>query len=224
MFSIERIYISKINKKHSSPLGNMKPYLYLINIHTVIYICVCLFVSSRGQPHWFLFRNQQLCYSRQNKLFSIKRILLEMFPFILLNRRFGGFSIPLQGSIGQWKKHVTIFLLEHLLYLCLKIYFFCNAIFEDSTNEHFKRGDKKQHGYILLSLNLWTLKKEDDPPKRHFKISNKFSFNWKVFILPRLAELLIHKEKQGGCLLLNENKHNILIWYIKYIICRAGHC
>ena len=31
-------------------------------------------------------------------------------------------------------------------------------------------------------------------------------FNWKVFILPRVAELLIHKEKQRDCPLLDANK------------------
>ena len=40
------------------------------------------------------------------------------------------------------------------------------------------------------------------PPK-----NKKNRFNCKVFILPRVAELLNHKEKQRGSLLLNANKH-----------------
>ena len=32
---------------------------------------------------------------------------------------------------------------------------------------------------------------------------------WKVFILPRVAELLIHEEKQRGCPLLDANKKYI---------------
>ena len=42
------------------------------------------------------------------------------------------------------------------------------------------------------------------------------TFNWKVFILSRVAELLIHNEKQGACPLLDENKHTH-IYDIKYI-------
>ena len=34
-------------------------------------MCVYLFAPDRGQP-LFLFVNKQLCYSRQNKNFSIK--------------------------------------------------------------------------------------------------------------------------------------------------------
>ena len=40
-------------------------------------------------------------------------------------------------------------------------------------------------------------------------------FNGKVFILPRVAELFIHKEKQRGCPLFGENKYTHI--YIKYI-------
>ena len=41
------------------------------------------------------------------------------------------------------------------------------------------------------------------------------NFNRKVFILPRVAELFIHKEKQRGCPLLGANKYIHI--YIKYI-------
>ena len=37
--------------------------------------------------------------------------------------------------------------------------------------------------------------------------SGKTWDNWKVFILPRVAEWLNHKEKQRGCSLLDANKH-----------------
>ena len=46
-------------------------------------------------------------------------------------------------------------------------------------------------------------------------IKGKKCFNWKVFILPRVAELFIHKEKQRGCHLLGANKHTHI--YIIYI-------
>ena len=42
--------------------------------------------------------------------------------------------------------------------------------------------------------------------------------NWKVLILPRIAELLNHKEKQRGCLLLDANKHTHI--YIIFICLR----
>ena len=37
----------------------------------------CLFTPSRGQHHWFLFMNYQLCCSRQNKIFSIKSFMFS---------------------------------------------------------------------------------------------------------------------------------------------------
>ena len=37
-----------------------------------------MFASSRGQPHWLLFMNQQLCYSRQN-------IIISFSPLIFYN-------------------------------------------------------------------------------------------------------------------------------------------
>ena len=40
-------------------------------------------------------------------------------------------------------------------------------------------------------------------------------FNWKVFIVPRVAGLLIHKDKQRGCPLLDANKHTHI--YIIYL-------
>ena len=39
-------------------------------------------------------------------------------------------------------------------------------------------------------------------------------FNLKVFILPRVAELFIHKEKQRGCPLLGANRYTHI--YISY--------
>ena len=39
--------------------------------------------------------------------------------------------------------------------------------------------------------------------------------NLKVFILPRVAELFIHKEKQRGCPLLGANRYTHV--YISYI-------
>ena len=40
---------------------------------------------------------------------------------------------------------------------------------------------------------------------------------WKVLILPRVAELLIHKEKQRGCPLLDANKHTLIYIYQIYM-------
>ena len=40
-------------------------------------------------------------------------------------------------------------------------------------------------------------------------------FNLKVFILPRVAELFIHKEKQRGCPLLGAYRYTHI--YISYI-------
>ena len=45
--------------------------------------------------------------------------------------------------------------------------------------------------------------------------ANLLSFNWKVFILPRVAELLIHKEKQRDCPPVDANKHTHI--NMKYI-------
>ena len=47
------------------------------------------------------------------------------------------------------------------------------------------------------------------------QISLGKSSNVKVFILPRVAELFIHKEKQRGCPLLGANRYTHI--YIKYI-------
>ena len=68
------------------------PHLYYVYI-------LCLFKLSRGQPHWFLFMNQQLCFSEQDKIFSIK--FYEGNIFGSLNKRtnfhhrihFGRFTI-----------------------------------------------------------------------------------------------------------------------------------
>ena len=39
---------------------------------------MCLFSSSRGQPQWFLFTIQQLCFSRQNEIFSINSLQIHI--------------------------------------------------------------------------------------------------------------------------------------------------
>ena len=41
------------------------------------------------------------------------------------------------------------------------------------------------------------------------KISQNGLFRLKVFILPRVAELFIHKEKQRGCPLLGANRYSV---------------
>ena len=46
----------------------------------------------------------------------------------------------------------------------------------------------------------------------HFSL---YRYNLKVFILPRVAELFIHKEKQRGCPLLGANRYTHI--YISYI-------
>ena len=46
-------------------------------------------------------------------------------------------------------------------------------------------------------------------------VSLSHTISWKVFILPRVAELFIHKEKQRDCPLLGANKYTHI--YIKYI-------
>ena len=51
-----------------------------------------LFSSSREQSHSFLFMNQQLCYSRQNKIFSIETVVLN---FIHSHLEYYNMFIPL---------------------------------------------------------------------------------------------------------------------------------
>ena len=38
-------------------------------------IYILYIASTRGQPHWFLFMNRQLCFSLQNIIFSINIFL-----------------------------------------------------------------------------------------------------------------------------------------------------
>ena len=53
------------------------------------------------------------------------------------------------------------------------------------------------------------------PKKEEEKFFKNMSVNLKVFILPRVAELFIHEEKQRGCLLLGANRYTHI--YISYI-------
>ena len=55
--------------------------------------------------------------------------------------------------------------------------------------------------------------------KNSKKYTNKaHHFNWKVFILPRVAELLNHKEKHRGCPLLDANKHTHIYTAYKCVV------
>ena len=50
------------------------------------------------------------------------------------------------------------------------------------------------------------------------KVVEDVIFDLKVFILPRVAELLIHKEKQRGCPLLGANRYIGTYLYLIYIV------
>ena len=56
--------------------------------------CPLLDVGADDNLTWFLFMNQQLCYSRQNTIFSIKIILLLLWNQIVIFEfmRFGSFE------------------------------------------------------------------------------------------------------------------------------------
>ena len=38
-----------------------------------------ILITHIGQLHWVLFKNQQLCYSRQNKIFSITIVISILY-------------------------------------------------------------------------------------------------------------------------------------------------
>ena len=63
--------------------------------------------------------------------------------------------------------------------------------------------------FISIYLQIFNTK------NTHFIEYKLNGYNWNVFILQIVAELLNHKEKQRGCSLLDANKHTHI--YIKYI-------
>ena len=63
----------------------------------------------------------------------------------------------------------------------------------------------------ILSINR--MLNEIKMPKlyNYIYLLKEINVNWKVFILPRVAELLNHKEKQRGCPLVDAN--NLIIMF-----------
>ena len=70
------------------------------------------------------------------------------------------------------------------------------------------------HIIILTFLEAQKEKEETLAQPAPPTIQDNF-IDWKVFILPRVAEFLIHKERQRGCPLLDANIHTDI--YFKYI-------
>ena len=69
-----------------------------------------------------------------------------------------------------------------------------------------------ENSYCIIFKKVSLVKKRKNFFKKKFIT---YIFDLKVFILPRVAELFIHKEKQRGCPLLGANRYTHI--YISYI-------